>query len=409
MSRATLEVWWDGAHVGRFTQADRWVSFAYDEAAPQVPISLSLPREGGWTKAAPARYLDNLLPDSPAVRARWAALHGCDADTFSLMSAVGHDVAGALVILPEDHTPREDTQPAQVVTEDDLAARIIGLRNDPGAWQDPALTVGQRFSLAGTQGKFTAARIGSTWLWPNANLPSTHIFKPARGELTGLDAIEAATLNLASSIGVPSNHAEIMTFHGQSSFVTERFDRDTTGPMPRRLHAEDLAQALGIAAERKYTPTAEQIVGLLRGKANDEVALAFLTQLAFNTAIGNADAHAKNYSILLSAKGVRLAPVYDAVPTRLWPGFDQHLAMSISGARDPAAVTVHHWAKLARRVGLDPDVVATKARVVATAVRNLGRDVFVTTGVPTDAADRLGRIVAHTTKNIAPDLPRQDH
>lgn len=85
--------------------------------------------------------------------------------------------------------------------------------------------------------------------------------------------------------------------------------------------------------------------------------MAFVKQLAFNTLIGNADAHAKNYSLLLRPQGVTLAPLYDAVPVTLYPQYNQDLAMRIAGARRPAAVTMPHWRKLARSAHLDEDAV----------------------------------------------------
>ena len=69
--------------------------------------------------------------------------------------------------------------------------------------------------------------------------------------------------------------------------------------------------------------------------------------LIFNTDIGNSDAHGKNYSIYLE-DGVHLAPLYDSIPTTVWPKYDDdQLAMKIGGALRSSEVSPQHWAKLA--------------------------------------------------------------
>lgn len=76
-----------------------------------------------------------------------------------------------------------------------------------------------------------------------------------------------------------------------------------------------------------------QVASLLKAYGQSD---EFVRQLAFNVAIGNADAHAKNYSVLLAGSQVRLAPLYDSLPTYLYPKYDARLAMSIDGAQHPA-------------------------------------------------------------------------
>lgn len=53
----------------------------------------------------------------------------------------------------------------------------------------------------------------------------------------------------------------------------------------------------------------------------------------FNLIIGDADAHAKNYSLLRRADGeVLLAPLYDLVATHVWPELSPRLAMRFGRA-----------------------------------------------------------------------------
>jgi hypothetical protein len=59
----------------------------------------------------------------------------------------------------------------------------------------------------------------------------------------------------------------------------------------------------------------------------------------FNWLFGNCNAQAKNISIIFDPKhGIRLAPFYDLVCTRVYKSLDRHLAMSIGEQFDPGAV-----------------------------------------------------------------------
>lgn len=50
-----LEAWLEDEYVGTFSRV-------------YGVISVSLPRDGGWGRSAPARFLDNLLPENRVTR-----------------------------------------------------------------------------------------------------------------------------------------------------------------------------------------------------------------------------------------------------------------------------------------------------------------------------------------------------
>lgn len=90
----SLFVWMAGRLVGRFDRVDETVTFGYSENA--ALISLSLPPTGKWPRKAPIRFLNNLLPDNPAVRKVMAEeTNASSIDTFDLLD--GADVSGGLV------------------------------------------------------------------------------------------------------------------------------------------------------------------------------------------------------------------------------------------------------------------------------------------------------------------------
>jgi len=253
-----LHTWLEGTHVGVFTRAaDGHIGFDYD--SPEGPvISLSLPRDGNWTKHAPQFFLDNLLPDNPAVRLWMQRVMGAASEQpCDLLAETGHDVAGGLIF----------------------------------------------------------------------------------------------------------------------------------------------AQALGRRPHDKYNIQANEIIALLRrATGNDDLAYQFIERLAFNTAIGNADAHAKNYSIMLRPSGIALAPVYDVLPIIYWNYVDDHLAMHIDGAKRNAEVTPAHWRKLARQTGLDEEQVQEIATTLAHKARNQAPRAY--NDLPSDTAAELQQIIEHSTAGL---------
>lgn len=374
-----LDVWLEHRHVGRFVfDGPAPVKFIYDDDAPRIPISLSLPRNGTSTKLAPQNFLDNLLPDAEHTRIRMARSYGAaDTTAFELLGKAGRDLAGGLVLLPEGTEPSYGTAAMHPVLDRDLAGRISSLKNDADAWVPPNTPA--RFSLAGTQGKFAMAKIAGEWYWPNEQVASTHIIKPGNPRLERVEEAETAALSLARRVGINAAHAEILRVEDQQAFMIERFDRATQpgSVLPKRLHAEDLAQATGLGSEDKYRVTIEQVYRKLSEvDANGSIGREFLAQVIFNTLVGNADAHAKNYSLLLRPDRVSLAPMYDVVPAVLYPQYEQNLAMRIAGARTSQSVSLAHWRKLARRLDVDQDEMTALVHKLAAAVGNFNEDAW---------------------------------
>ena len=143
---------------------------------------------------------------------------------------------------------------------------------------------------------------------------------------------------------------------GLPYLLVERYDRDLTSEPIRRLHQEDVCQALGRPPDRKYQseggPAVTEMVALLRRcsavPAQDLPTL--WRALLFNWLVGNCDAHAKNFSLLYDTGAPTLAPLYDIVSTTVYPELTSRLAMSIDGARQIEEVNREAWATLAGEV-----------------------------------------------------------
>jgi serine/threonine-protein kinase HipA len=120
-----------------------------------------------------------------------------------------------------------------------------------------------------------------------------------------------------------------------------------------RIHQEDGAQALGLPwdTDSKFegvNPAAnlKSLAGLLPrrrdilGTGPDDRE-ALLAHTAFNTAIGNTDAHAKNFSTLRSSNGaVMLAPLYDVSTHALAPNGQLNMSLRINSRAYQPSLTV---------------------------------------------------------------------
>lgn len=365
-----LEAWLEGQHAGTFEFREKSrVTFSYATDAPATPISLSLPRHRAATPKAAGSYLENLLPDHKKSRERLASAYGAASPrTYDLLLSAGGDIAGGLVLTPGGEAPSTSPRALNPADDEDIATRIAAIKRDSDDWAPRDAPA--RFSLAGTQGKFALANLDGDWYWSNMGVPSTHIVKPARPDLHNLETAESSALALARKAGIDASPAEVARFIDQTSFITNRFDRVTENGAVRRLHAEDLAQALGEDPGRKYNVQLVAVARLLNTTdGSGQLTRDFLRQLAFNVLIGNADAHAKNYSVLLRPDSVSLSPLYDAVPLSLYPVFDQKLAMKVGGAEHAQAVHPVLWRKLARNIGFDEDEMV---RIVSSVAERVG-------------------------------------
>ena len=354
-----LECWLHGTHVGRFErQTGRAARLVYDADATRV-VSLSLPIDAPAPDGAAEHYLRGLLPEDPlALRDMMRASGATSTDTFELLRQVGGDVAGAVQLTAPGSEPRSDPDHEPLIAStSDIGARIAGIKARPtasafaGDWP-------LRFSLAGAQAKFALARIGGSWYRPDAQTPSTHIVKPGAARNKHIEAFEARAMDLVRRAGFAVPQARVAHFDDQSAYVVERFDRELMpSGFSRRLHVEDLQQALGRDPEGKYLTSPADAIALLRHH-DSELAYCFVEQLAINTAIGNADAHAKNYSIMLENEP-RLSPLYDLVPLGAYPQYSQRLTMPIGSRRHTGNITLKDWTALAVDCDLEPDHVVS--------------------------------------------------
>jgi len=360
-----LDVYLHDRLVGALRRKDNGnLQFRYDtdyvEEGGQT-LSRNLPLR---TEAFPHRdclaFFGNLLPEE-GVRAQLALTTGISASNdYRLLERFGGDVAGAVTLLAAGEArPGAGRGDLETLSPERLDQLLAKLPQRPLAADESGEV---RLSLAGAQSKLPVVEDGGGFALPHtSDRPTTHILKPEPERFPGLVANEFFCMRLAAAAGLEvAEVARAETLSGLPYLIVTRYDRDLTQEPVRRLHQEDLCQALGRTQIEKYQ--AEGGPGVVEAMSLiDEVSTApardrpqLWLALVFNVLIGNCDAHGKNYSLLYDSRAPRLAPLYDLVSTAAYDELTKTLAMSVDGARKLEEVDPAAWRELATQTGFAP-------------------------------------------------------
>jgi serine/threonine-protein kinase HipA len=340
------------------------LQFRYDRdyvEAEGPPLSLNLPlRDEAFPHRDCLAFFGNLLPEED-VRAQLALATGISASNdYRLLERFGGDVAGAVTLLPpEEPVAGPGVDEVEVLSPARMDELLAELPQRPLAADEGGQV---RLSLAGAQSKLPVVEVEDGFALPHGSgRPTTHILKPEPERFPGLVANEFFCMRLAAAAGLGVAEVErAKTVSGLPYLVVTRSDRDLTQEPVRRLHQEDLCQALGRLYIEKYQgdggPGVVDAMALIddasTAPARDRPQLWLA--LVFNVLIGNCDAHGKNYSLLYDSRAPSLAPLYDLVSTAVYSELTKQLAMSIDGAKDLGEVGTAVWRKLADEIGFAP-------------------------------------------------------
>lgn len=360
-----LEVRRDGVALAHLQTVRNklWVTYC-EEVLDTVPagtpiLSCSLPLRSTRTDAS--AWARGLLPEGQHLALLAAAADVAASDTFGMLARYGRDIAGAFEIIAEGDPDDISIPSYDLYLTEELDTEIAGLATTPLAIHDDS-----ELSLAGLQDKMVAVRVGNNWGRPVHGYPSTHILKVDPPDRPGIVDAEAACLRLARAVDLTNIEVERCRLGDRETLIVSRFDRvELDDGTLRRLHQEDLLQALGVdpsarSGRSKYQqagtpgpPSWWHAADLIDSYADD--ARNQLHQLvrivAYTTATANADCHAKNIAFLLEDGRIRLAPLYDTVPTALWPGLRDTVALTVFDISPMSAVTIEHISSEARRWG----------------------------------------------------------
>jgi serine/threonine-protein kinase HipA len=375
MTGRKLEVWCFDEHAGTLSDGAGGLEFAYAErwrSAGRPPVSQSLPLDGSYAGGAVGAFFGGLLPEG-ASRELAARNLGVSVDNdFAMLAALGGDMAGAVSLLAPGEVPGPVGADVEWLDDGDLVVLLDELPTRPLH----ADAEGEyRLSLAGAQDKLPVVvgadgRIGLT----KGRTPSTHILKTPIAHLDGTVVNEALCPAIGRLLGIDAVVASPRRLADREFLLVERYDRARDDRGVRRLHQEDVCQALGIPSRRKYQseggPGLVDCFALLRHavpvparevlKLLDAVVLSFL--------VGNHDAHAKNYALLYlpDSPTAILSPAYDILSTVVYPGLSRKMAMSIGSEYRPDYVQPRHLDQLLEQAGLGAAAARRRIRALAT-------------------------------------------
>jgi serine/threonine-protein kinase HipA len=175
----------------------------------------------------------------------------------------------------------------------------------------------------------------------------------------GIDVAEAGLISTGQIAGLPDEFAE----EKANSLYVRRFDRTLEGG---KIHSEDFNQIYRQFPHHKYkhysyANMARDISNFLGAGAVSE----FIRRLVFNAAIGNADMHLKNWSVIYpDTRTPHLAPGYDFVSTIAYIK-DREMGLSIANEKDTRKLDQTLLERFAVNAGLPKHMVVETASETA--------------------------------------------
>ena len=325
-----------------------------------LPVSPNPVNDSAPPKIPVRSLLQGFLPEGAMLEYVARTLGVATTRTLDLLSAVGMECAGAVQFLPAGISP--DTGSVLPLSQEEVTAMVETL---------PTFTAPDgplpHASLGGLQDKLLLTKLDGGWGWPQNGAASTHILKPEPlfGPVPHLVEAEHWSLHVAQACGLPAASSDLNVFGDRTVLVVERYDRTIHG---ERIHQEDFCQALSLPPEAKYEPEFEHPPRLRRmarllstySTNPSQTRRDLLRQVVFNAALGNADAHTKNYSVLLSKAGEpTMAPLYDCAPLSIMNPHFHAIGQMINHRRFLEELTIDDFTEEAVYWGMGPDEAAS--------------------------------------------------
>ena len=340
MSRAFVYI--QNELVGNLEQKEgSFIAFCYQNSwiKKGFPISHSLPLNGNFSLKQSHHFFSNLLPEANLRQLICNELKISPDNDWDLLVALGKESAGALVITDESENLWQKPDYEKLTKEkiDQLSRSKIIL---------PQIITKQsvRLSLAGAQDKIAVYFDGKDYWLPLHGAVTNTLLKFDNEHYSQLPVNEVFLNHLAKAVGLPVVNSHLYLESKTPIAVFQRYDRyEDKNKQIKRLHQEDLCQALGLSGKTKYEK---------EGGPNFSQALAILPEISlfpikdrmnlhcwqiFNLLCGNSDGHGKNISFVRKKENQKpqLAPFYDLVCTRVYKNLDRQMAMSFGGTFNP--------------------------------------------------------------------------
>jgi serine/threonine-protein kinase HipA len=172
----------------------------------------------------------------------------------------------------------------------------------------------------------------------------------------GMDIPDVALKPVKDIVGLPA-HIPLSDAH---ALMIKRFDR---GPDGQRIHIEDFAQVFNAYPKDKYTRASYRNIAHVLSRETELNDMAeFIRRLVFNTLIGNADMHLKNWSLIYpDGKTPQLAPGYDFVSTIAYLP-DNKMALNYVRVKSMFDLSLDLLSHFASKAGLPETLVMNTAK-----------------------------------------------
>lgn len=377
-----LDVRLDDAHVGVLTlsedeTAEFVISEEYRQRYPRPVLGQFF--EDDLTQRHSSRmrlppFFSNLLPEGP-LRELIADREGIHKQReFFLIARLGEDLPGAVRVTPTAALTWDASGPIEITEVQPESAEPL------------------RFSLAGVQLKFSMLRKDRGMTLPMGGKGGDWIVKLPDNRYDNVPQNEFSMMSWAKAAGlqVPEFHLERVadleglpqgiTLREDTAYAIRRFDRPRLG---LRIHMEDMAQVLGLYSNEKYKKyNYETIAKILLNVAGFDALKEFLRRLVFIVAIGNGDAHHKNWS-LIYPDGVRaeLSPAYDLVSTIQYIPNDG-IALNLARSKRFEDVSLESFERLARKLELDSQNVLPIVKVAVESTLQSWQEIRASLPIP---------------------------
>lgn len=404
-----LDVYLNQNFAGQLREDQGKLSFAYEQAWLDsdlfLPLSVTMhPTAEPFPDEVARPFFENLLPEGD-IRAAIARLKQIsERNTFGLLGEIGGDCAGAISLWPQGEKPGRNEGYAEL-TDTRLVEVLGSMASRPLLVIDDEL----RLSLAGAQNKLPVYYDGNQLSLPRGSEPSSHILKPGPQGFGEMPANEHFCMRLAAALGLPVPESTIL-HKPEALYLVERYDRVRTpdGTLSR-IHQIDFCQALNLPSHKKYEHEGgpslaacfEVITRYSAQLARDRLHL--ISWVIFNYLVGNADAHAKNLSLLITHEGVMLAPFYDLVSTAVYRELTDKLALKIGGENRPEWVQQRQWENLAEISGANPRIVRRQLDQLPGTIMGIAqktRDKLALSRTETATVDRILSVISERATRL---------
>ncbi len=167
---------------------------------------------------------------------------------------------------------------------------------------------------------------------------------------SGLDVADVELVDVKAILGLLPG----LDVVGDTALAVRRFDRQRG----LRVHMEDFAQVLDVRVAEKCSAANFETIARIVGRVAKESVEELVRRMVFVVAIGNGDAHLKNWSLLIE-DGVhaRLSPAYDLLSTiEFLP--DDDLGLNLARSKRFEDIGMESFLHLGRKADLAVDVEA---------------------------------------------------